>query len=49
MQIVERSLLHRRAQGSLLLAKDPDQHLGKSFIPHEYMSEPTTPNSLGLT
>ena len=27
MQIVECSLLHRGAQGSLLLAKDPDQHL----------------------
>ena len=25
MQIVECSLLHRRAQGSLLLAKDPDK------------------------
>ena len=27
MQIVECSLLHRRAQGSLLLAKDPDKFL----------------------
>ena len=34
---------------SLLLAKDPDQHLWKSFIPHVYVSEATTPNSLGLT
>ena len=34
---------------SLLLAKDPDQHLRKSFIPHVYVSEPTTPNSLRLT
>ena len=34
---------------SLLLAKDPNQHLWKSFIPHVYVSEPTTPNSLRLT
>ena len=34
---------------SLLLAKDPDQHLWKSFILHVYVSEPTTPNSLRLT
>ena len=34
---------------SLLLAKDPDQHLWKPFIPHVYMSKPTTPNSLKLT
>ena len=34
---------------SLLLAKDPDQHLLKSFIPHVYVSKPTTPNSLRLT
>ena len=27
---------------SLLLAKDPDQHLWKSFIPHVYVSQPTT-------
>ena len=32
-QIVECSLLHRWAQGSLLLAKDPDQLLWKSCIP----------------
>ena len=49
MQIVECSLLYRRAQSSLFLAKDPDQHLWKSFIPHVYVSEPTTPNSLRLT
>ena len=30
---------------SLLLAKDPDQHLWKSFIPHVYVSEPTTPET----
>ena len=34
---------------SLLLAKDPDQHLWKSFIPHVYVSELTTPISLRLT
>ena len=34
---------------SLLLAKDPNQHLWKLFIPHVYVSEPTTPNSLRLT
>ena len=34
---------------SLLLAKDPDQHLWKSFIPHVYVSKPTTLNSLRLT
>ena len=34
---------------SLLLAKDPDQHLWKSFIPHVYVSEPTTPNPLENT
>ena len=34
---------------SLLLAKDPNQHLWESFIPHVYVSEPTTPNSLRLT
>ena len=34
---------------SLLLAKDPHQHLWKSFIPHVYVSESTTPNSLRLT
>ena len=34
---------------SLLLAKDPNQHLWKSFIPHVYVSEPTIPNSLRLT
>ena len=34
---------------SLLLAKDPDQHLWESFIPHVYVSEATTPNSLRLT
>ena len=34
---------------SLLLAKDPDQHLWKSFVPHMYVSEPTTPNSFRLT
>ena len=34
---------------SLLLAKDPNQHLGKSFIPHVHVSEPTTPNPLRLT
>ena len=35
---------------SLLLAKDPNQHLWKSFFyTHVYMSEPTTPNSLRLT
>ena len=34
---------------SLLSAKDPDQHLWKSFIPHVYVSEPTTPNSSRLT
>ena len=33
MQIVEWSLLHRRAQGRVL-AKDPNQHLWKSFTPH---------------
>ena len=49
MQIVECGLLHRWAQGSLLLAKDPDQRLWKSFIPHVYVSKPTTPNSLKLT
>ena len=49
VQIVECSLLHRQARGSLLLAKDPDQRLWKSFIPHVYVSEPTTPNSLRLT
>ena len=45
IQIVECSLLHRRAREmqSLLLAKDPDQHLWKSFIPHVYVSKPTTP------
>ena len=48
MQIVECSLLHRRAQGSLLLAKGPDQHLWKAFIPHVYVYEPTSPNSLDL-
>ena len=42
MQIVECSSLHQRAQGSLLLAKDLDQHLWKSFIPHVYVSKPTT-------
>ena len=47
MQIVKCSLLHRWAQGSLLLAKD--QHLWKSFIPHVHVSNPTTPNSLRLT
>ena len=49
MQIVECSLLHQQTQGRLLLAKDPDQHLWKSFIPHVYVSEPTTPNFLRLT
>ena len=34
---------------SLFLAKDPNQHLWKSFIPHVYVSKPTTPNSLRLT
>ena len=34
---------------SLLLPKDPNQLLWKSFIPHVYMSEPTTPNSLRPT
>ena len=34
---------------SLLLAKDPVQHLWKSFIPRVYVSKPTTPNSLRLT
>ena len=34
---------------SLLLAKDPVQHLWKSFIPWVYVSKPTTPNSLRLT
>ena len=27
---------------SLLLAKDPDQHLWKTFLPHMYMSETTS-------
>ena len=49
MQIVECSLLHPRAQGSLVLAKDLKEYLWKSFIPHVYMSEPTTPISLILT
>ena len=31
MQIVECSLLHRRAQGSLLLAKDPNQFFVKTL------------------
>ena len=34
---------------SLLLAKGPDQHLWKSFIPHVYLSKPTSPNPLRLT
>ena len=34
---------------SLLLAKGPDQHLWKSFVPYVYVSEPTTPNSLRFT
>ena len=34
---------------SLLLAKDPDQHLWKSFIPHVYVSKPTNPSPLRLT
>ena len=33
MQIVECSLLYQRAQDSLLLAKDPNQFLWKSYIP----------------
>ena len=34
---------------SLLLAKEPDQSLLTSFIPHVYVSKPTTPISLRLT
>ena len=33
----------------LLLAKDPDNYLRKSFIPHVYVSKPTSPNPLRLT
>ena len=33
MQIVECSLLYRQTQGSLLLAKDPNQFLWKPYIP----------------
>ena len=33
MQIVEGSLFHRRAQGSFLFAKDPDQFLWKPYMP----------------
>ena len=48
MQIVECSLLHRRAQGRVFLAKDPDQFLWKPFIPQVYVPKPTSPNSLEL-
>ena len=34
---------------SLLLGKDPNQCLWKSFIPHVYVSKPTTSISLRLT
>ena len=34
---------------NLLLDKDADQHLWKSFIPHVYVSKPTTPIPLRLT
>ena len=34
---------------SLLLVKDPDQHLWKSFIPHVYVSKRTAPIPLRLT
>ena len=34
---------------SLLLTKDPNNYLWKSFRPHVYVSKPTSPNPLRLT
>ena len=48
MQIVECSLLHQQVQGSLLLAKDPNQFLWKPYIPYVYVPKPISPNSLKL-